>query len=180
MREVEPQPQQVKSFTLPNLNPLTDAQLAQLALHIEEEQHRRALNAADPDALTEEGFNSLFDNKDRALPPIIQGGILICAGSVRWKSATSHDCSFVRVDSEWIWEHGDLLNDEVRNIPAKPKAHMKSVSLLPAISGMKVDVASGKKSTAGHKTTSVTSYTVQNGELVLVSAREVPHSHGTR
>lgn len=154
---------------------LGDRELAELIGLLLQEQQERAVNAADPEALTTEGFNQLFNRDGTALEPEITDGILVCAGSLRNTSSTSHVCSFVHIDEHWCWEHPDALNDDVRKIPSNGREHQRSITLVPVTEGTKVDFVTCKLTPReGHKAKKSISYTVVNGELEVTNTRNVP------
>lgn len=149
----------------------TDAQLAQTAAAILAEQHRRAVEDNDIAAVMEDAFVAGFDHSGHALEPWLQRGLLICPGHVRYKSATSHLCSYVSVEGEWVWESSALVTDVVRQVPG-PKTFKQSVSIVVPHEGMRLDlVHSESKQGAACQMKKATSYQVRGGELVEVSTR---------
>ncbi|RJL23942.1 hypothetical protein [Bailinhaonella thermotolerans] len=156
----------------------SDAQLREVAELVRAEQVRRAVLSADPEALCEAAFADAFTHRGIAGQPYLAGGILVCPGSIRRRSATSHDCVFAHVDDHWCWEHPDVLLDEVRKLPDKGKEHQRSVTLIPVADGQKVDVIAGRMTQGAHRATSVTSYQVDGDRLKLVQARTPRSAHG--
>lgn len=153
-----------------DISSMTDRELSELAAEIAVEQQERGIAAADPQALIELGFQTGFDSKGMPLPPVLEGGVLVCFGARVDKSATSHDCAFVSFDGTWVWEHDDLMEEEIRN-PAAARPQMRSVSLVPVYDGMKLDFVRSEARTGIHKMKKVLSYEVQNGKLVHVQSR---------
>lgn len=149
---------------------MSDRELSELAAEIAVEQQERAVAAAEPQALIELGFQTGFDSKGMPHPPVMESGIIICFGARNDKSATSHDCAFVSFEGTWVWEHDDLMEEEIRN-PAAARPQMRSVSLVPAFDGMKLDFVRSEARTGIHKMKKVLSYEVQNGKLVHVQSR---------
>ena len=153
---------------------LSDKQLQSIIAAAQFELQQRALEACDPAALIEQGFEEGFDNKGMPHIPYIVGetgsGILVCTGTRIDKSTTSHDCAFVSVDDAWIWENEDLIEEEIRN-PAGPKPVMRSVSLLPTYEGMKFDLVQCAAKMSVHQVKKVRSFEIQNGKVVLVETR---------
>lgn len=154
---------------------LDDRELAQLISLLLQEQEERAIAASDPDALTESGFRTMFNSRGDALEPELVGGILVCAGSLKNTSSTSHVCSFAHVDDSWCWEHPDNLGDEVRKTPIKGKEHQRSITLIPATEGTKVDFVTCRMTAReGHRAQKSISYVVSNGALEITDTRTVP------
>lgn len=164
---------------LTSISDLSDGEIATLVGLLLQEQQERAVREADPEALTADGFRTLFNSRGDAIEPVLVGGILMCAGSLKNTSATSHICSFVHVDDHWCWDHPDALNDEVRKIPAQGREHQRSITLVPVTEGAKIDFVTCKMTPReGHKAKKSVSYTVTNGELEITDTRSVP-SPGT-
>lgn len=162
------------------LKSLPDDRLAMLIGGAREEQAARAIAAADPTQLVEHGYDTLFNHKGTAADPEIVSGVLVCAGSYIPRSAASAASTFAHIDGHWCWEHPDVLTDELRRIPNGKHDTLKSVTLLPAIDGMKVDIVHSTKSRQGSKATKVDSYEVQGGELRIVETRRPPASTASR
>ena len=165
-----------------NISALTDSDLADLIQLLLAEQHERAVEQADPEALTKDAYERMFNGKGDAMEPELIDGILVCAGSLKNLSTTSHVCSFVHVDEHWCWDHPDLLNDDVRKIPVKGRDHQRSISLIPVQEGTEVDFVTCKATAReGHRAQKSTSYVVTNGKLEVTDTRSVAsHSHGRR
>lgn len=154
---------------------LSDREISGLIELLMQVQQERAVDSADPEALTADGFKRLFDSRGDALEPDLVEGILVCAGSLKNLSNTSHVCSFVHIDENWCWDHPDNLNDEVRKIPAQGREHQRSITLVPVTEGAKIDFVTCKMTARdGHKAQRSTSYTVVNGALEVTDSRTAP------
>lgn len=162
--------------TLTDLSQVSDKDLQNLIDLLLQEQHERAVNNADPQALIEDGFERLFTGKGDATEPELYNGLLICPGSLRPFSGTSHECSFAHVDDNWCWEHPDLLEDDVRKTPASNgHDHQRSITIIPATEGTKIDFVTCKATaTGGHKAKRSTSYVVKGGQLEITTTRSTP------
>lgn len=130
----------------------------------------RAVDDADIDALTEHGFTEGFTAAGVARDPWIRSGLLVCAGSRQDRSGTSHDCTFVAVGDSWVWECGDLVNDEVRRI-AGPRQSLRTVSIVAPVEGMELDVVVSRMRQGMHQMREVRSYVIRGGALELVTTR---------
>lgn len=159
---------------------LTDDELAAVLEFARDEQRSRAVASADVEALTEYGFSNMFNTRGTASPPAIVSGVLVCPGSLVPKSATTSESMFPCIDDHWCWEHPDVLHDEVRRIPDGKRDSLRTVTLLPAIDGMKVDAVASKKTRSGNKASRVTSYVVESGQLEVVATRTPPTTGGER
>lgn len=149
----------------------SDEELADTAAAIIVEQHRRALAANDLDALVEEAFETGFNGKGEPVAPWLVGALLICPGSKRNRSATSHECSYVSVEGSWVWESEELIVDDVRPVPG-PKQQSRSVSIVGAVEGMKLDqVASASRSGGPCEMKTATSFQISHGRLEKVATR---------
>jgi hypothetical protein len=158
-----------------NLAKMGDMDLWELAALVRAEQSRRLREVADPATLTSEAFSSGFNSQGQALEPVVVSGMIVCPGSRIDKSASSHDCSFVKIDDEWVWDSPDLVSDDVRTA-AERRVHMRSVSLVPAIEGTKVDFISSKCKSGVHEMRKCVSFEIIDGALSQVSARTVSKS----
>jgi putative transposase len=38
----------------------------------------------------------------------------VSADVFRGRSTTSHECTFVSTDDRWVWDHGNVIKDEMR------------------------------------------------------------------
>jgi hypothetical protein len=150
---------------------LTDLELAAVSTAVVQEQHRRALEAADIEAIVKQAFEDGFA-PSTGLPrdPWLHGGLLICPGSRIDKSATSHECGFVSIGERWVWESEDKVHDVVRNLPG-PRPVMRSVSIVAPWEGMEVDLVISRMRTGVHTMKNARSFVVTNGKLELVATR---------
>jgi hypothetical protein len=136
----------------------------------------RARDRGDLDELLEVGFSEGFDAKGMPRVPWIEAGILICPGGGLEKSSASHECSYVHVGEKWVWESEETLLDVVRRIPSGTRSHQRTVSLLDARDGLDIDVVVSRMRQGVHQMQRSLSYTVQNGQLVIVTSRAVTSS----
>lgn len=155
------------------LGDLSDEALRDLIAAAIEEQRQRAAASGDLEALCEAGFAEGFDSKGHARTPVIRDGLLICYGSIVERSAMSHECHFVHIEDSWVWEYQDVLRDEVRKRPERGREHQRSVSILPALEGLELDLVGCKMRTGVHQMQTVRSYRIVSGQLELVTARAV-------
>lgn len=154
---------------------LTDDQIYGLLSALQEEQQRRAVEDADPEALIKQAFGRMFTSKGSALEPEIVSGVLVCPGSLRNQSQTTHECTFVHVNEYWCFEHPDQLGDEVRKLPAQGREHQRSVTVIPVSEGDAIDMVTCKATQRdGHRAKQVVSFTVADGMLEKVSVRSAP------
>jgi hypothetical protein len=151
---------------------LADEDLRRALLVLHAEENRRALERAEPAALVEDGFSRGFLTNGMGKDPWLSAGILVCPGAKIDRSAMSHRCGFVRIDSSWVWEHPDLLEDVVRHLPG-PHSRMQSVSLVPVGEQCAVDLIEARTRNGVHELVGIRSFTVSGGELLLVSQRSV-------
>lgn len=157
---------------LEDLPGVSDESLRRALLVLRAEEARRSLERAEPAALVDEGFSRGFLPNGMVKDPWITGGILVCPGAKIDRSTMSHRCGFVRVDSSWVWEHPDLLEDVVRHIPG-PQSRMHSVSLVPVGEQCAVDLVEARTRNGVHELVGIRSFTVTDGTLLLVSQRSV-------
>ena len=141
-------------YSLPDPKTLTDKNLSELFALCRVEILERAIDACDPDALVEEGFEKGF-------------------------KSSSHECGFVRIDEKWVWEADDKLIDVIRN-SATRNVQMRSVTLVAVADGTKVDLVYSRARQGAHELRSCESYTVSDGKLVLVNTRAVQPNHKGR
>ena len=156
-----------------DLAALGDIELAELVIAGQAEQSRRALLAGDVGAVIESAFESAFGTSTTVLGPWVEGGLLICPGLVVGASRTSHECSFCKVGQTWVWQAEGKLADSVRRLKVSSKEHQRSVTLLPALNGLDIDVVTCKMRAGTHHLVRSKSYRVKDGALVLVSTRAV-------
>lgn len=134
------------------------------------EQHRRALEGGDLEAVISEAFAAAFDAGGDAHMPFASGTMVVCPGSRINTSASAHRCRFAVVDGDWVWESPALLHDEVRSVrSAKGGTH--SVSLVVLREGLEIDVVTSRARSGAHEAQRVDSYTVAGGALVKVGSR---------
>jgi len=151
---------------------LDDSTIRRALTILAAEQVRRAVAAADPSALVEDGFRRGFDSKGLPHDPWLQAGVLVCPGAKIDRSVMSHVCGFVRIGNHWVWEHPEIIEDSVRHLPG-PTSRMQSVSLVPVADGTAVDLIRARTRQGVHELTAVRSFLVEDGVLTLVSQRAV-------
>jgi hypothetical protein len=149
---------------------LSDLELLGVATAVAEEQHRRALEGADIEAIVKQAFVDGFTSQGLPRDPWLQGGLLVCPGARVDKSATSHECGFVVIGDSWVWESPDKVFDSVRHLPG-PKPIMRSVSICTPWEGMELDLVLSKMRTGVHSMKQARSFIVRGGELELVATR---------
>jgi hypothetical protein len=148
----------------------TDLELAAVAAAVMDEQHQRALEAADIDAIVKQAFIEGFTSTGMPRDPWLQGGLLVCAGTKIEKSATSHECGFVAIGERWVWESEAKLLDVVKHLPG-PKPIMRSVSVCAPWEGMELDLVVSRMRTGVHQMKQVRSFLVKEGKLDHVETR---------
>jgi hypothetical protein len=125
----------------------SDTELAHTVAAILWVQHQRALTGGDIDSMVEQAFVDGFTGKGEAVAPWIDGGLLFCPGMRRDKSTTSHECTFVSIDGRWVWDHGNVIRDEMRQVPGR--ANDKAVGHRSAgpgrVEGRHGDVSLGQR-----------------------------------
>jgi hypothetical protein len=140
--------------------------LSVLASMVRDEQQRRALEAEDLEAVTEDAFANGFDGRGMAVAPwITPGGLLVCPGSKIHRSRQSHRCRFVAVGERWVWDAHERLCDEVRQYPQRSDS-IQTVTVLAAVDGLVVDLVTSKASGGVHTRESAAAWEVLAGELV--------------
>jgi hypothetical protein len=152
---------------------LRDDELWDLAARVADEQRRRAVESGDIDALCAEGFDRGFDAKGHARDPVVSSGLVVCYGSLVERSAMSHECRFANLGGDWVWEHPEVIHDEIRKLVERGRHHQRSVSVLPALEGLGIDLVSSTMRQGVHHMTQVRSFQVRGGALELVNARTV-------
>jgi hypothetical protein len=157
---------------LENVSALADDDLRRALSVLQAEERRRAVERCDPTALIEVGFAKGFTSAGMPVDPWLVGGVLVCPGAKLDRSAMNHRCAFVRVDSCWVWEHPDLIEDVVRHLPGA-QARMQSVTLVPVGEHAAVDLVAARTRNGVHELVGVRSFTVTDAELLLVSQRSV-------
>jgi len=157
----------------------TDEQIHATMSALAGELHARALAGGDLEAIAEQAFVDGFTAKGVPLMPWLAGGLLICPGYKKSRSATSHDCSFVSLDGTWVWDAPNKLVDIIRDVPGA-KAHTCSVTVVVPTEGMRVDAVTSKSRGGGPcQMASAHSFQVRGAELVEVSTRTMrpPAAH---
>ncbi len=157
--------------------------LANVAEAARQLQRERAVARGDLDAIIAAAFESGFGTDGLGLLPWIEdgggrdagGGVIVCPGGLVSKSRTNHRCRFVSVNDTWIWESVELIREDKRSNPGRDDG-FQAVALLPVVTGMELDVVSGKARRGMHSVDRVVSYEVRGGELVEVSQRTVSPS----
>lgn len=157
---------------LSDLSQWDDQMLRGVLDAVQQESARRALDRCDPPALIDEAFASAFTAKGLPHDPYLREGILVCPGGKVDRSSMNHECAFVRVDDQWVWERTDRLEDAIRHLPG-PRPSMRSVTVLPAMDGMALDLVHSRTKMGVHQLASVRSFVVTGGQLELVSARAI-------
>ena len=155
------------------LSEADEGELRAALVVLEEALRERAKSRGDLDTLIEVGFNDGFSSSGHAKDPWIESGVVLCPGSGVEKSALSHDCTYVSVEGSWVWESEETLLHEVRHIPAGPRRHQRTVSLLDAREGLCFDVVHCQMRHSVHQLRAASSYVINNGAVELVSTRAV-------
>jgi hypothetical protein len=156
-----------------DLAAMSDLDLAVLARGVSDEFRRRALAAGDPEAVADEAFSVSFGSDGLARAPRVSNGFVVCAGGKEHTSAASHRCRFAVLGEHWVWDSPDCVHDEIR--PTGKGASTRSVSLVPAIEGLVVEMITSKARGGRHERTGVNRYVVRDGAVV-----EVPVESGPR
>lgn len=152
---------------------LTDAELSELITGARAEQQRRALADGDLDAALDDGFDHGFARGGKAEDPWLVGEMIICPGSLSGPSRHSHECSFVKVGEQWVWQAEEKLADEVRPMSDGGRYQQRSVTVLASTEGLELDRVTCKFRTGAHRLTGTRSFKVNSGVLELVSTRTV-------
>jgi hypothetical protein len=161
-----------------SLSHASSAQIRNVQGFLSDTQHSLAVSQGDEDALIEEGFAEGFDRRGHARLPWIIGDVLVCPGSIVAKSATSHECFFVKIEEEWVWESSEKFADVVRRIEEGARQHQRSVTLVSALEGLSLDYVHAKKGRAGHQGISGSSFQIRGGALEHISTRSTkPSEH---
>lgn len=136
------------------------------------EQVRRALADAEPAAVAEDAFEGAgFDFRGNPVAPYLFQGLLVCPGVKVEKSKTSHDCVFVSIGKEWVWESPDAVHDDMRQLPGT-KVVKRSVTIVPVYEGLEYDVVASEARGGGRcQMKTVRSFEVRGGALVETKAR---------
>ncbi len=155
---------------------LDEAELSHVADVVRQHQIQRASAKGDHDAIIKNAFELGFGANGLPLLPWVEGAVIVCPGGMVAKSKSSHRCRFVSVDDVWIWDSAELLREDKRSNPGSGVG-FKAVGLLPLVSGLALDVVSGRSRSGQHAVEHVISYEVRRGELVEVSQRKVLNRH---
>lgn len=147
-------------------------ELANVAEAARQIQRERAVARGDLDEIIADGFEAGFGADGLALPPWVEGDVVVCPGGMVSKSKTNHRCRFISVNDQWIWESHELIREDKRSTPGAYDG-FRAVALLPVVSGMNLDLVSGKARRGMHSVDRVTSFEVRRGELIEVSQRKV-------
>lgn len=157
----------------------SDDELAGIEETVYALRHHRALEAGDIDALCDLGFEEGFKSNGLPADPFVAGGFIICAGGKVNRSTTSHDCGFVSLNDEWVWESEAAVADVVRHPPAS-KPRMASVTLVVPCEGLELDLVVSKATMNSHKAQSVRSFRYTGGQLEMISSRNRTPKTGHR
>ncbi len=154
------------------LGRLDGNELANVAEAVRQIQRERAVARGDLDEIISTGFEEGFGNDGLARPPWVEGDVVVCPGGMVSKSKTNHRCRFVSVDNQWIWESTELIREDKQSTPGAYDG-FRAVALLPLVTGMTLDLVSGKARRGMHSVDRVISYEVRKGELIEVSQRKI-------
>jgi hypothetical protein len=154
-----------------SLSRANSSQMRNVQGFLSDTQRSLAVAQGDEDALIEEGFAEGFDAKGNARQPWIIGEVLVCPGSIVAKSATSHECFFVKIEDEWVWQSPEKFADVIRHFGESPRQHQRSVTLVAALEGMALDYVRAKKRRDGHQGISGSSFVIRAGGLEHISTR---------
>ncbi len=157
------------------LGRLDSSQLANLAEGVRQLQRERAVARGDLDEIIATGFEAGFGTDGLALPPWVEGDVVVCPGGMVSKSKTNHRCRFISVNDRWIWESHELIREDKQSTPGAYDG-FRAVGLLPVVSGMSLDLVSGKARRGMHSVDRVISYEIRKGELIEVSQRKISPS----
>ena len=158
----------------------TDLELAYTIAELLDEQRRRALAGGDLVEIANECFDTRgFDGRGTPRAAYVRDGLLVCPGAKLEKSASSHDCTFVSVDDVWVWEHGEIVLDERRQLPGGQRVIHQTVTILPALEGMEFDVVSSTARSGGPcQMKTARSFKISHGELLETRTRaRAPQGH---
>jgi hypothetical protein len=152
---------------------LSDEAISKMIRDLHDEQRRRMAEAGDFVSMCERGFVEGFDSKGHAKEPVLKDGLLVCYGSILEKSTMSHDCTFVHIGENWVWEHPETLHDEVRKKPERGREHQRSVSIVSGLEGLEYDLISCRMRNNVHQMHTIRSYRIVDGRVELVAGRTV-------
>lgn len=148
---------------------LTDGQLADLTLAVQAEHQRRAIDGGDLDAIAAQALEDGFDPTGLAMHPYVHEHLIVCPGSKLALTKSSHRCRFVAVGDDWAWDSPQALLDRV--IPSGKPGSTRSVTLLPLVEGLELDVVTSKARQNVHERQESHTYKVRDGELTLTGTR---------
>lgn len=154
------------------LDRLDNDELANIGEIVRQLTAKRAIARGDHDSIIAHAFEVGFGRDGLAMPPWVESGVIVCPGGLVAKSRANHRCRFVSVNDCWVWDSGELIREDKRSTPG-PDDGFRAVALVPAISGIELDVVTGKARAGQHSLDAVTSYEVRKGQLVEVSQRVV-------
>ena len=146
--------------------------LANVAEAAKQLQRERAVARGDLDAIIDTAFETGFGSDGLGVLPWVEGDVVVCPGGLVAKSRTNHRCRFVSVDNVWIWESPELIREDKRSSPGSDDG-FRAVALLPMVSGMALDVVTGRARRGMHSVDRVFSYEIRRGDLHEVSQRTV-------
>jgi hypothetical protein len=152
---------------------LSDKELNQLQVEMQNEIRQRAIQSGDHEAIIKQAFEVGFERSGLGVTPWIEGQLLICPGALVSRNPTNHRCRFVSVNEEWIWQSGHLITETKRPSPGTDKG-FRAIALIPVIEGITIDIVSGKMQSGQHRAEKVISFEIKEGKLTEVSQRVVP------
>lgn len=132
----------------------------------------RAMARGDLDSVIAHAFEVGFGRDGLAVPPWVEGDVVVCPGGLIARSRVNHRCRFVSVNDAWVWDCAELIREDKRSTPGRDDG-FRAVALVPALAGLCLDVVSGRARAGQHSVEAVTSLEVRNGELIEVSQRVV-------
>lgn len=158
------------------LHDASDASISDTITDLVAEQHRRALERNDIDAIAHEAFSQQITVRNAV--PYLVNGLLVCPGVKVMSSRTSHDCVFASIDGVWAWEHPDAVYDRMVTTTIGSRQAQVSVTIVPAHDTMTVDAVTSKARSGPCRMSAVTSLLVTNNTLTKQSSRNTaPRAH---
>lgn len=134
----------------------------------------KARERGDVEQLIEDSWSTAFNERDRlGIMPWLDGMVLWAPGSRQDRSARRHRCRFVRVNTDWVWEHPAMIRDEVRRSENGSKLSQQSLTLVAVEEGATVDVLTSDSVDGKHTLRHIDSFKVHRGTLERVSERTV-------
>ncbi len=149
---------------------LSDKELGQLQIEMQNEVRRRAIQSGDHDAIIKQAFEAGFERSGLGVMPWIEGQLIICPGALVSRNPANHRCRFVSVNEEWVWQSGHLITETKRPSPGTDKG-FRAIALIPVLEGLEIDIVSGKMQSGQHRAEKVISFEVLEGKLSEVSQR---------